>query len=131
MACLFPNKVLNIIPIAASPKTADWLTKEPFAKSEYLKSIFYSIDISRNRGDILQVSQYIKSKIHVIYVKNQNLYNKAELKRYYAKLQEFNKHVQFHEIEQIENNELVKERIEQVEKIVDGILEKEFINNVA
>ena len=131
MACLFPNKVLNIIPIAASPKTADWLTKEPFAKNEYLKSIFYSIDISRNRGDILQVSQYIKSKIHVIYVKNQNLYNKAELKRYYAKLQEFNKHVQFHEIEQIENNDLLKANIDKVEKIVDGILEKEFINNVA
>ena len=131
MACLFPNKVLNIIPIAASPTTTDWLEKEPTAKSEYLKSIFYSIDISRNRGDILEVSQYIKSKIHVIYVKEGNLFNKAELKRYYAKLQEFNKHVQFHEIQQIEDNELLKHNIDKVEKIVDGILEKEYINNVA
>ena len=67
----------------------------------------------------------------MIYVKNGNLFNKAELKRYYAKLQEFNKHVQFHEIEQIEDNELLKANIDKVEKIVDGILEKEFINNVA
>lgn len=131
MACLFPNKVLNIIPIAASPKTEHWLVKEPTAKNEYLKSIFYSIDIARNRGDILEVSQFIKSNIHVIYVKEGNLFNKAELKRYYTKLQEFNKHVKFYEIEQIEDNEFVKEHIEQVEKIVDGILEKEFINNVA
>ena len=131
MACLFPNKVLNIIPIASSPKTADWLVKEPIAKSEYLKSIFYSVDISRNRGDILEVSQYIKSKIHVIYVKDGNLFNKAELKRYYTKLNSLKKSIQFYEISQIENNELVKEQIEQVEKIVDQILEKEFINNVA
>ena len=79
----------------------------------------------------MEVSQYIKSKIHVIYVKEGNLFNKAELKRYYAKLQEFNKHVQFHEIQQIEDNELLKHNIDKVEKIVDGILEKEYINNVA
>ncbi len=131
MACLFPNKVLNIIPIASSPKIENWLVREPNAKSEYLKSIFYSIDISRHRGDILEVSQFIKSKIHVIYVKNGNLFNKAELKRYYTKLSQLKKSIQFYEIEQIEDNEMVKIQIDQVEKIVDGILEKEYINKVA
>ena len=131
MACLFPNKVLNIIPIAASTKTDQWLIKEQNSKNEYLKSIFYSIDISKNRGNILEVSQFIKSNIHVIYVKEGNVFNKAELRRYYTKLNQLKKSVKFYEIQQIEDNALLKEQIEQVEKIVDGILEKEFINNVA
>lgn len=131
MACLFPKKVLNIIPIAATPKTSEWLVKEPETKSDYLKSIFHTIDISRHRRDILEVTQHIKSKIHVIYVKDNKLYNQSKLRKFYTKLSGFHKLVKFYEIEQIKDNELVKEKIEQIEKIVDQILEKEFINNVA
>ncbi|WP_313373930.1 alpha/beta fold hydrolase [Chishuiella sp.] len=131
MACLFPNKVLNIIPIASSPKTQDWIIEEPVAKNEYLKSLFYSIDISRHRTDILEITQYIKSKIHVIYVKEEHLFNRAKLRKFYTKLNNNKNSVKFYEIEQIQNNKLLKEHIDQVEKIVDQILEEEYINNVA
>lgn len=131
MSCLFPKRVLNLIPIASSPKTLDWLVKEPIAKNEYLKSLFYSIDISRNRQAILDIAQCIHSKIHVIYVKNDSNYNKHELKRFYTKLYEVKKNVHFYELDEIEDTNYLKDHIEQVDRVVDGILEKEYINNVA
>ena len=131
MTTLFPKRVLNLIPIASSPVTANWLEKEPIAKNEFIKTLFYSIDISRNRQPILEVAQYIQSKIHVIYVKNDSNYNKQELRRFYTKLNEVKKNIQFYELDEIEDNIYIKEHIEQVDRVVDGILEKEFINNVA
>lgn len=131
MSLLFPKRILNLIPIATSPKTEDWLEREPIAKNEFIKSLFYSIDISRNRPPILDVSQLIHSKIHIIYVKNDSNYNKQELKRFYTKLHEMKKNVFFYELDEIEDNVYIKDHIDQVDRIVDGILEKEYINNVA
>lgn len=131
MTTLFPKKVLNLIPIASSPVTENWLTKEPIAKNEFIKSLFYSIDISRNRHHLLEVAQLIKSNIHVIYVKNSSNYDKNELRRFYTKLKEVKKNVGFYELDEIEDTIYLKEHIEQVDRVVDGILEKEFINNVA
>lgn len=131
MTTLFPKRVLNLIPIASSPITESWLIKEPIAKNEFIKSIFYSIDISRNRDHLLEVSQFIQSNIHVIYVKNDSSYNKKELRRFYTKLNEVKKNVKFYELDEIEDTIYLKENIEQVDRVVDEILEKEYINNVA
>ena len=131
MSVLFPKKVLNLIPIATSPVTENWLVREPIAKNEFIKSLFYSIDISRNRVDILEVAQLIQSKIHIIYVKNDSTYDKKELERFYSKLSEVKKFVHFYELDEIEDTIYLKENIEQVDRVVDGILEKEYINNVA
>ena len=131
MTTIFPKRVSNLIPIASSPVTEDWLVKEPIAKNEYIKSIFYSIDISRNRHHVLEVAQLIQSNIHVIYVKNDSNYNKKELRRFYTKLNEVKKNVKFYELDEIEDTIYLKQNIEEVDKVVDGILEKEYINNVA
>lgn len=131
MTTLFPKRVLNLIPIASSPKTDNWLVKEPIAKNEFLKSLFYNIDISRGREGLLEIAQMIRSKIHIIYVKNDSNYNRSELKRFYTKLSEVKKQINFYELDEIENTIYLKQHIEQVDQVVDGILEKEFINNVA
>ena len=130
MSALFPKRILNLIPIASSPITDGWLVKEPIAKNEFIKSLFYSIDISRNRHQALEVAQLIQSKIHVIYVKNDSNYNKNELRRFYTKLYEVKKNLNFYELDEIEDTIYLKDNIEQVDKVVDGILEKEYINNV-
>lgn len=131
MACLFPKRILNLIPIASSPITENWLVEEPIGKNEFIKSLFYSIDISRNRQPILEIAQLIKSNIHIIYVKNDSTYNKRELRRFYTKLNEIKSNVKFYELDEIEDTIYLKENIEQVDRVVDGILEKEYINNVA
>ena len=131
MATLFPKRVLNLIPIGSSPITANWLVKEPIAKNEFIKSLFYSIDITRNRGDVLELAQFIKSKIHIIYVKNDSTYDKAELKKFYSKLNEVKRNVKFYELDEIEDTIYLKDHIDQVDRVVDGILETEYINNVA
>ncbi|RLZ10665.1 alpha/beta fold hydrolase [Faecalibacter macacae] len=131
MTTLFPKRVLNLISIASSPITENWLVKEPIAKNEFIKSVFYSVDISRNRHHILEVAQLIKSNIHVIYVKNDSNYDKRELRRFYTKLSEVKKNVNFYELDEIEDTIYLKKNIEQVDRVVDGILEKEYVNNVA
>lgn len=131
MACLFPKRILNLIPIASSPKTENWLVREPVAKNEFIKSLFYNIDISRNRGALLDAAQAIQSKIHIIYVKNDTNYNKRELRRFYTQLDETKKHLNFYELDEIEDTIYLKEHIEQVDRVVDSILEKEYVNNVA
>ncbi len=131
MACLFPKRILNLIPIASSPKTEGWLRKEPSAKSDYLKSIFYSVDIARNRKSILEVAQYIKSKIHVIYVKDEDYFSKTELRRFYIQLQNLHKNVQFYELQTVADRQALQENIIEVEQVVDGILEKEYVSKVA
>lgn len=131
MACLFPNKILNLIPIASSPKTVNWLVKEPNSKNEYIKSLFYNIDISRNRTTLLEVAETLKSNIHIIYVKNDSNYDKEELRSFYTKLKAVKNNIDFYELDEIEDTIYIKEHIEQVDKVVDGILEKEYINNVA
>lgn len=131
MTTLFPKRVLNLISIASSPITENWLVKEPIAKNEFIKSVFYSVDISRNRHHILEVAQLIKSNIHVIYVKNDSNYDKCELRRFYTKLSEVKKNVNFYELDEIEDTIYLKKNIEQVDRVVDGILEKEYVNNVA
>lgn len=131
MTTLFPKRVLNLISIASSPITENWLVKEPIAKNEFIKSVFYSVDISRNRHHILEIVQLIKSNIHVIYVKNDSNYDKCELRRFYTKLSEVKKNVNFYELDEIEDTIYLKKNIEQVDRVVDGILEKEYVNNVA
>ena len=131
MTTLFPSRVLNLIPIASSPVTANWLVKEPIAKNEFIKSLFYSIDITRNRKDIFEIAELIQSNIHVIEVKNDSTFDKFELVKFYEELADIKENIKFYELDEIEDTIYVKKHIDQVDRVVDGILEKEYVNNVA
>lgn len=131
MACVFPKRILNLIPIASSPRTEAWLLRAPDAKSNYLQSIFYSVDIARNRKSLLEVAQFIQSKIHIIYVKKEEYFSKTELRKFYTQLQQLHKSVEFYELETVVDRQSLQDNIVEVEKVVDGILEKEYVTKVA
>jgi len=131
MASLFPGRIQNLIPIASSPKTNQLVLRAPKTNNDFIKSVFNSIDISRNRRSMLEVAQLIKSKIHVVYIKNDLNFNTEELHRFYKKLDDVKQHLNFYELDEIEDTVYLKKHIDQVDEVVDQILEKEYINNVA
>lgn len=126
MATLFPKRIQNLIPIAASPIVNDWLVKNPAVENTWLNELFLSVDITLNRKKLSELTQLIKSNLHIIHVKDVSYFDAKKEKSFYQQLQLLKKNVQFYELDTLSDNQLIIDE-NQIDLIVNNILTTELL----